>query len=385
MNNNMEKIMEGKTQLFIPKDNIINHHPQKFPAFFNPLAKFNRNISIGIYKAFTQINDNVLTFADCLSGVGSRGLRVAVEIPKIETVYMNDFNKLAIDLACKSSKINNVNNKCNFSLQEVEHFLISHSSSETKFNILDLDPFGSPSRYIDIALRSLQNNGLLSITATDTAVLCGVYPTVSKRKYGGKSLKTEYCHELAVRLLIGSIASAAAKLDIGIYPLFSHFNKHYVRAYVNIKFGIKHANQTLLKLGYINHCSTCGHRLININSIINCEYCNVNMHYSGPLWVGELSEKKIIKQAVKNFEEWEMHDCVKLMTMSLNECIDEPTYFVVHDITHKLKVICPPLDKIIDNLQDNGYQASRTIFNPNGIKTNCTIQEFKEIIKDLSI
>ena len=151
MNNNMEKIMEGKTQLFIPKDNIINHHPQKFPAFFNPLARFNRNISIGIYKAFTQINDNVLTFADCLSGVGSRGLRVAVEIPKIETVYMNDFNNLAIDLACKSSKINNVNNKCKFSLQEVEQFLISHSSSETKFSILDLDPFGSPSRYIDIA------------------------------------------------------------------------------------------------------------------------------------------------------------------------------------------------------------------------------------------
>ena len=87
----------------------------------------------------------------------------------------------------------------------------------------------------------------------------------------------------------------------------------------------------------------------------------------------------------QNFEEWEMHDCVKLMTMGLDECIDEPTYFVVHDITHKLKVICPPLDKIIDNLRGNGYQASRTIFNPNGIKTNCTIQEFKKVIKSLSI
>ena len=51
-------------------------------------------------------NNEVITFADALSGTGARALRVAVEAPEIAEVYMNDINQLAVDKAKLSAEIN---------------------------------------------------------------------------------------------------------------------------------------------------------------------------------------------------------------------------------------------------------------------------------------
>ena len=68
-------------------------------------------------------NNEVITFADALSGTGARGLRVAVEAPEIAEVYMNDINQLAIDKAKLSAEINAVGHKCFFSSDDVHKFL----------------------------------------------------------------------------------------------------------------------------------------------------------------------------------------------------------------------------------------------------------------------
>jgi tRNA G26 N,N-dimethylase Trm1 len=42
-------------------------------------------------------------------------------------------------------------------------------------------------------------SGLLCVTATDMAVLCGNTPETCYTKYGAISLKTKSCHEFALR------------------------------------------------------------------------------------------------------------------------------------------------------------------------------------------
>jgi hypothetical protein len=49
-------------------------------------------------------------------------------------------------------------------------YMLSH---EKEFDVVDLDPYGSPSIFLDSAVQSLSEGGLLSCTATDMAVLCG--------------------------------------------------------------------------------------------------------------------------------------------------------------------------------------------------------------------
>ena len=88
-------IKEGYTQILVPSHSLIQKEPSKSPAFFNPAARFNREISILIYKTFLQFPRKNLSFVDSLCGVGARGLRVANEIPNIEKVIFNDYNYVA--------------------------------------------------------------------------------------------------------------------------------------------------------------------------------------------------------------------------------------------------------------------------------------------------
>lgn len=41
------------------------------------------------------------------------------------------------------------------------------------FDVIDLDPYGSAVPFLNSALKSIKNGGLLCVTCTDTRVLCG--------------------------------------------------------------------------------------------------------------------------------------------------------------------------------------------------------------------
>ena len=95
--------IEGKTRLLVPASSLLGKVPPKVPAFFNPLAKFNRDISVLVYKTFVpQIKKNPKSFGDPFGGIGARALRVAVEVPELEQIYINDINTVAIEGSKKS-------------------------------------------------------------------------------------------------------------------------------------------------------------------------------------------------------------------------------------------------------------------------------------------
>jgi tRNA (guanine26-N2/guanine27-N2)-dimethyltransferase len=48
---------------------------------------------------------------------------------------------------------------------------------------VDLDPYGSPSVFLDSAVQSISEGGLMMCTATDMAVLCGNNGEVCYSKY----------------------------------------------------------------------------------------------------------------------------------------------------------------------------------------------------------
>ncbi|MEO9364109.1 MAG: tRNA (guanine-N1)-methyltransferase, partial [Nitrososphaera sp.] len=165
--------MEGRTRLLVPELSLTAKVPPKVPAFFNPAAKQSRDLSILAYRAFApRLKEK--TLADGFTGIGARALRVAVEVPEIEQAFANDANPTAIEAARKSAELNGVSGKCRFSINEVCKFLMKGDDSEERFGIVDLDPFGTPARHVDCVLRAALDGGLVSITATDTAVLCGV-------------------------------------------------------------------------------------------------------------------------------------------------------------------------------------------------------------------
>jgi len=374
--------------LLVPTLSLTDNVPPKNPAFFNPSAKWNRDISMLVYsiQASTKYNK---TFADSICGVGARGLRASVEVPKIETVYLNDLNPIAIGLAKKSAKLNQVEDKCFFGSNDVCKFLNFEERDFRKFDIIDLDPFGSPSPYVDCVLRSVSNHGLISITSTDTAVLCGVYPKVCYRKYHGFPLRSEYSNEIGIRILVSFIALTASRFDLSVIPYFCHSNLHYMRLYLRVDFGNSLANSVIQKIGFLKHCQNCKHRRVeNLREQnLSCEVCNEKCNLAGPLWIDSLHDSEFVGAMLAQLDNGEDNSMLpnelnrlkKMIQICTNE-LTIPSYFETDTIASMAKKSSISLDKVIVTLLDNGYEASKTIMNDKGFKTNATSMEIMNLL-----
>lgn len=388
MNHDVSEIKEGKTSLLVPSSALSQSVPPKNPAFFNPNAKWNRDISMLVYKVYTSSSKNK-TLADSICGVGARGLRASVEVPQIETIYFNDLNPIAIEFAKESAKLNQVQDKCIFKTNEVCKFLNFEEREIRRFDIVDLDPFGSPSPYVDCVLRSVSNGGLISITATDTAVLCGVYPSVCYRKYYGFPIRSEYSNEIGVRLLVSFIALNATRFDLSVVPYFCHSNLHYLRVYLKIIFSSSLANTVSSKIGFVKHCQKCKSRRVEKIREHNlvCDLCGAKCIMAGPLWIDSIFDSDFVNSMLNELKNSEnstspRNDHNRLLKM-MQICTSElpiPAYFETDSIASSAKKSSISLDKVISTLASNGFQSSKTTMNEKGFKTNASPKEIIELL-----
>jgi tRNA (guanine26-N2/guanine27-N2)-dimethyltransferase len=371
------RTVEGRTILMVPKSSLTDKVPSKTPAFFNPAAKLNRDLSILAYSAFAA-SSGKKTFADSLAGIGARALRVAVEVPEVEQVYCNDINCVAIEAAKEAARLNSVTGRCHFSIDEVCKFLLKGDKEGDRYSIVDLDPFGTPARHIDCVLRSVLDGGLVSITATDTAVLWGVYPKVCLRRYYGRPLNNSYGNETAIRLLLSLTALTASRLELAIKPVFVHTTKHYLRVYAKVSVSSSQANDVYNSIGYVMHCSQCGHRF-NTKEYGKgkCELCNTGLAVGGQMWTGSLHDKEFVK---KMLEQDPDRQCKKVLEAAVEEASEIPYYFRADEISSKLKSNTHSVQRIIEKLHAAGFVASKTALNTSAFKTDARINSILNVV-----
>ena len=378
MNSNITEILEGRTKIRVPNGSISEKVPPKEPAFFNPKASLNRDFSIIAYTSFWKNFQYPKIFLDGLSGIGARSLRVLNEIDDVDKVIANDVNPKALDLAKESSEINALKN---FEISENEtcRFFSLHSRKNNRGSIVDIDPFGSPSRYIDCGVRATMHGGLLSVTATDLQVLHGLFNNAAKRRYYGVPIKTKFSNEIAIRLIIGCICLISSRLDITIQPKFVDNDMHYYRVYLKILNKPEQED----RMGFIIYCRQCGMRKTVKNIVNECELCKGKIEAAGPLWIDKIFDKDfvtIMKNEVGNLTVNKKCDVV------LEKCYEEsdlqPTYYTLDEIASRMKSAPLKLDTAIQKLQDSGFNASRTSLNPTGFRTNCQIDDILKIFRD---
>jgi tRNA (guanine26-N2/guanine27-N2)-dimethyltransferase len=367
-------IQESSTEFYIPKEIVNISPPPKVPAFYNSLAHFKRDILVSIINGYSSLLDSKIKFADIMCGVGVSGIRIAKECSNVNTIIFNDLNPVALKFTENSIIKNNLEKKCQISKDDANHFLSHHSLKENRFDFIDIDPFGTPVPYLDSSIRAININGIISMTATDGAVLCGVYPKVALRKYGSESLHTEYAKEIGVRILFGALGFSAARYNLGIEPVFCHVDKHYLRIYARI---ISNFSVFDKFIGYIFHCLNCGFRscLNKINII--CNVCSSSGLICGPLWIGPIFDKEIISHTLKQDIPISVSN---LLALSLTEISLPSTYYETDNISQILNISSFAVSDIIDRLTRNGFLASRTIFSHKGFRTDATFSEIKQLL-----
>ena len=259
-----------------------------------------------------------------------------------------------------------------------------------EFDVIDIDPFGTPSYFVDSAGYSIKRNSLLCLTATDTSSLCGTYKAPCIRKYNARPFKSEYCHENGVRILAGFAALTLAKYKKYITVMMSHSSEHYMRLYLIVKKGSKATDESLKNMGYMAHCEKCLHHeaifglATNIPEI--CPICGEKLTIAGPMWLGEIQNKEFISEMISISDEKELNtkdDVLKLLNTCYEEAETPVAFYDIHVICRNLKVSAPKLLNVLDALKNQGYIAVRTHFSPLGIRTDADITVIKEIILKL--
>src|SRR5574341_777189 len=218
-------ITEGSTRVEVPvPDENSSFPPSSAAVFYNPAMRMNRDIAVAAIACFSKNNPDY-TYLDALSASGIRGLRIAIEVGLGTT--MSDWDETSFELIKKNIDLNNLSN-CNALKRNANVVMLDNS-----FDIIDLDPFGSPAPFLDAA--SFSAKRLLCITATDTAPLCGAHKKAGIRNYAAVPLKTDYYPEMGVRILMGALARTLVKYDKAMVPLLSYASAHYYRRFAAVK------------------------------------------------------------------------------------------------------------------------------------------------------
>lgn len=340
-------------------------------AFYNPKMKLNRDICVAMASALAPGD-----YLDALSASGIRGMRVAREAG-VGKVTLNDVSPMACALIQRNLKRNDL--ACEATCSNAN--LLMH---ERHFQAVDLDPFGSPSPFLAAASRSALS--YLFITATDTAPLCGAHLNSGIRKYLARPLRTDYHREMGARVLLGLAARELARLDKGMEPLLTHVTDHYVRTYLRVRKGAKAADECLQRMGYVEHCPSCGCFVAKeeqepmIGGI--CSHCRGKTALAGPLWLGKIHEKETIRSALQRLSEGIKASSGSSRARKLLETCaaeeDVPMYYDHHSICERLNVTPGRIECVVEQLRAGGYKASRTHFCGLGIKTDAPLQRIEE-------
>jgi len=390
-----EIIREGKVQVLVPKLEAYgvvpsDYAPSKAPVFYNPVMEFNRDLTVLAFQVYQRMVGKEISICDPLTSQGIRGVRFAAEVDGVKKVLISDINERAFKLAKHNVQINRLEKMVIVKHKDANCVLSCNASPKKRFDIVDVDPFGTPAPYLDSALRAIRNNGLLASTATDLAPLCGVHVKACIRKYGGRPLRTEYCHELAVRLLAGCTATLAAKHDIGIQVVFSHSSEHYIRVYAKIAYGAKKADESVKSLGYILHCFNCFHRETTHQPFgsLQCPECGSKMDYAGPLWLGSIFDQSFIELMIKENKTVAFRNSAritKLLALTKYEAQAPITYYVLDKLSGKLGLPSPSTQAFLNALRKSGFQAVQTHFNARGIRTDAPVMAMHKLLKEASV
>ncbi|MDR0912620.1 MAG: tRNA (guanine(26)-N(2))-dimethyltransferase [Methanobrevibacter sp.] len=380
---NIDIVEEGNVKIAFPCFDKVS---SSAPVFYNPKMELNRDLSILALQTFQKEIDREINICDLFGGSGIRGIRYKKEINSVGAIGINDISSNAMNWGKYNAQENNV--KVDFFQKEANIFL---RENRGLFDVIDIDPFGTPSFFLDSACYTIKKDGMLCVTATDTSALCGTYKEPCIRKYNALPYKSEYCHETGIRILAGFVALTLAKYKKYMEIKFAHSSEHYMRMYLKINKGSAATDNSIKEnIGHITHCPKCLYRntVKGLSSAIDitCPICGYKMKIAGPLWIGSIENKEFINKMLIELDNKQLNtkdEILKLLTTIYEESESPITFYDIHKISKNIKTNAPKQDKVFEAIKDKGYTATKTHFNLLGIKTDVDIESLKEIVIDI--
>jgi len=331
---------EGVKIYTLEKENYVGPGKRK-AGFYNPTWKFDRDLQILFSKyAYER---GARKFLDGMAATGIRGIRIKKEIEDIE-VDINDFNKSSYKIILENVKKNEIEASV---LNEEFCSLLSRK----KYDYVDLDPYGSPAPYIPCIFRGINRRAFISVSATDTATLNGIFKKACIRRYGAIPLRMQGKKEIGLRILIGFISRIAAIYEYEFIPKISYSHSHYFRIYGCAEKGAKKSDESMKKIGWVYWEN--GWKIKRFEGI-------PSKKFAGPLWIDKLHDTSLLLTFPK----------MKMLNLFIEENSINLPYYESNVVAREIKARQPPIKKLIEKLKSMGYNATRTHFGGGAFKTD---------------
>ena len=363
-------IREGKTDLMVP-EGFCGKGPGKTTGevFYNRQMEFSRDVSVMVGQKVLERGSRAV---DGLAASGARGLRMANECGSGAAFLVNDRSADAHDLIVRNAELNGLS-EVTASCRDLRALL-----AESWHDYIDVDPFGTPIDFIDAAVQGCSNGGIIAVTATDTAPLAGAYPKTCLRRYGARSMRSQFSHETALRILMGYIARDAASHDRGVEPVLCFHADHYYRCHLRIRSGARRADKALESIGYaVAEPDTLRREIVS-------ETPETTAKFAGPLWTGPLHSSTVLESLTPG--EWlgTRRRCERMIDLWRQESDAPGLFFDVDELARRSKRQPPKLAYLIEGLRAHGAFACATHFAPKGVKTDLDADELLRLFAELS-
>jgi tRNA (guanine26-N2/guanine27-N2)-dimethyltransferase len=339
-------------------------------VFFNPIQELNRDITVAACRAYREREPRASTYLDATAATGIRGVRAAADG---WDATLCDVDPAAAERCEANLALNDLD-------AEVRHRDANALMHERRFDVVDVDPFGTPMPFADAACRATA--GLLCVTATDTAPLCGAHFESGVRSYWTVPRNTEYHAEMGLRVLLSALVRTAARYDLAATPVCTHATKHYVRSYLRIEPGARAANDLLEDLGYVHHCEHCLRRDHEFGLLPDtptaCPNCGEGVQTAGPIWLGDTADTDFLG-AVRDALDDGMgtEESARDLLETLGAELATPTHYDQHRLCKRWGRSASAMGEFLDRLGAAGYEASRTHYGGTTFKTPAAVSEIR--------
>lgn len=369
------------------------------PVFYNPKQNMNRDLSLMVLHAVKDLQLSKLEhIAETFSGTGIRALRYAVQGPELKNIFINDISPRSIDLTKEifTPYQSSISSKIHYYNLDAKLFFLKLREEKQFLDFIDIDPYGTPQPYIRNALLTLEQSGVLAVTATDMPVVTGLYPEKAYRMYQIPNYRVHnrsYCHEIGLRMIIAYLQREALFYKMPMDPLVSFYADHYVRVFMH-HTRTKTVDKIIQNHGYVNDCQHCNKRQYyswkqSFKWEPVCSNCQKTVKPIGPIYLGPLHNSRVIDQLqtyLVTFPKKGILDrryrLERLIPLFKNELeVDEPWFYNIGDVgKNKYFLSSPKL--LVQKIREKGFKASLTHFEGQAIKTNFPLELEGEIFAE---
>ncbi|KAI0402063.1 S-adenosyl-L-methionine-dependent methyltransferase [Xylaria palmicola] len=387
------------------------------------------------------------TILDALSATGLRALRYAQELPFVTSVTANDLTPSAVDAIRRNAEHNGIESKVIAALGDARAHMYSIPAEEgsddrsngkyakkkkskgKRYNVIDLDPYGTAASFLDAAVNAVRDDGgLLCVTCTDSGVWASNgYPEKCFALYGGVPVKGTYSHEVGLRLILHAIATSAARYGLAIEPLLSLSIDYYLRIFVKVRRSpaqVKFlAGKTMIVYNCDQGCGAWETQLLARNKKAtnksgegsyykhgaalgpttspHCQHCEAKMHLAGPMYGGPLHSPDFIKKILDDLPNApdDIYGTKPRIEGMLQTALEEslpppppppppedalpanaddgfavlepyPFYFQLTQLAGAMHCVCPDEDSFRGALRHLGYEVTRSHCKSGSMRTN---------------